>query len=957
MSSMLALVSKSLYEKQAKPSGAMPVVGEVLPFTDYWNTPRLLDPLADGGSLFLVTARPPYDRLLLVAELVSPTHRDGVWRAAPNQVGVTDISHLVDRFAFADGKGLRAAKQLGSALQRPKVLKDDDISLLREAVATSSDPVAAIPLPEHDAALVESLLGECLALAPAEPAQAFTAARRAWQLTRWPRLARVAERLALLGESDAARKLRKTKPGGDWTTLAQSLPDIDRGALLTGLPNLTAVEVLGRLEHIAEWEPDPRVGRALIALLRSVPWTMYGADPTWNRAFQILFELHDPRLSPLGDEFDPSSWLGERIDGLVHRLIRHPVPPSWAGADQLLSGVEHLLDGLDEAGQPGSPLPPAVPAALPPAVQATAPHDFTAVGIVDVRRRGTVFGIEITVGDENVVLVTDDAGMGKVAVPGERWALDPRGERLAILGEELAVFSTADGARLASVPWPEGDHSPQSDLVWATDDWLVAGTSHGWVRFDLGTGTATAFDGPAWRRGGAIAVDPESSIVLRWGWSDHSYPSVHSYDLRDGRLTQAFDIDAAYSKFTTAVPLGSGRFVLGCFIDGSPSDGPVLTTVDGVTGWDDTVPQTIPLPGDPDDVVAVFREPPSLYKGTIDRWMFGDGSAVRATKAGELGFLDPGGDKPVRRITVAAPALPHLAVSPDGHVIACTDGETAMIWGGKPRGTRLTFSDIRHVGVSRSGRVAVVAGERFVLAGPDGKRIGTTKYRGLTRVAGCAAHDLFAAITWQSVVVFDEGLNLSATFRLPADARAATGPEEDRSASFSAIAWNRTGRSLAASTDQGRLLLIDAATAEQLLDVDVSQAVRDVAFLPTRDALLVWTDPDLLLIVDRATGRVEKWRQAPGVTGLAVHQTHGWVATGHQDGLVTLFDAGDPESSSPVGRHLGPVTALAFAEDRLVVGAGRPGHRGSITTYQWAAPAAGETGTMTRQSVRAGGVR
>lgn len=520
------------------------------------------------------------------------------------------------------------------------------------------------------------------------------------------------------------------------------------------------------------------------------------------------------------------------------------------------------------------------------------------------------------------------------------------------------MFSTADGARLASVPCPEGEHSPQSDLVWATDDWLVANTNHGWVRFDLGTGTATAFDGPAWRRGCGIAVDPGSSIALRWGWGEHSYPSVHSYDLRDGRLTQAFDIDAAYSRFTTAVPLGGGRFVLGCVIDGSPADAPALTTVDGVTGWDDTVPQTIPLPGDPDDVVPVFRETPGLYEGTIDRWMFGDGSGVRSAKAGELGFLDRGGDRPVRRITVAAPSLPHLAVSPDGQVIACTDGEIAMIWGGKPRGTRLTFSDIRHVGASRGGRVAVVAGERLVLAGPDGKRIGTTKYRGLTCVAGCAAHDLFAGITRQSVVVFDEALALSASFRLPATTRTETaGPEEGRSASFSALAWNRTGRSLAAGTDQGRLLLIDAATAEQILDVDVSQAVCDVAFLPTRDALLVWTDPDLLLIVDRATGRVEKWRQVPGIAGLAVHQTHGWVATGHDDGLVTLFDAGDPEVSSPVGRHLGPVTALTFAEDRLVVGAGRPGHRGSITTYQWAAPAAGATGTMTRRDANAGGSR
>lgn len=985
MSNVLALLSRSFFEKDALIDKKIAAVGDVVPLTEYHASHARLSTLDDGGSLFLVTVRPPYDRLLLVAELESPTHGDGHWEggakrwvAAANRMPVNDVSHLVDQLSFADGKGLRASTlgKLGPALQTPKVLTEADVRLLREAVATASDPVPAVPLSDHEAVEVESLLEQCLKLAttdPADSARAFLAARRAWQLTRWPDLARLTEELALLGESDAARRLRaggSAATGGDWSALEQTLPDADRGVLLAGLPGVGAKEVLRRLEHIRRWEPDPRVSRALVALIRSTPWTMYEADPTWNLAFQVLAELHDPRLLTLRAKYGPSSWFGERVHGLCHRLNHRPAPPTWPAAEALLSDVERVVAGLSEAEQPGPQLPPAARAPLPTALEASATHEFTAVEVVDVRRCGTprVLGIEINVNGTRKVVVTDEGGVPAITRQADGWALDPCGERLAILGEELVIYSVADGSRLAGVPYSTTDkHELRSPLVWADDDRLVVCTERGLVRFDLDTGTATMLaemDKP-WRV--RIAVDPVAAVVLFWEAS-----GVRTYNLRDGRLLQALDIGFEVgdgSSFrvengSTAIALGDSRFALGCYVRSGTTG---IATVDGISGAHSGEPRSgpvlDPLPWHPDEAVPVYGEHYRYDTSPLDRWMFGDGTAVTTAKAGKMGVLEKDGAKPVRSIAIAAPSVSQVATSPNGQVIAGTDGENALIWGGRPRGARLTFSAIEHIAVSRSGRVAVVAGERLALADSGGKRLATTKYRGLSRIAASAAHDRFAAIDYQNIVVFDEELTLRAVLGLPGRTGAPSEPEsesEPRPAEkFTALAWDRTGRAIAAGTDQGRVLVVDEATGEATFDVDIPGPVREISFVPTHDALLVWADPALLLLVDRASGRVETWREPPGLTGLAVHTTCGWVATGHDDGRVELHTLGDPgaappdppsdppsaepspEVSLPVGRHFGPVTALCFAEDRLVVGAGRPGHRGSITTYQWTAPVGG----------------
>jgi len=53
----------------------------VLGFKQYLSTHAALEPLRGGGSLFLVTVRPPDERLWLIGELVGPKHDGKAWNS------------------------------------------------------------------------------------------------------------------------------------------------------------------------------------------------------------------------------------------------------------------------------------------------------------------------------------------------------------------------------------------------------------------------------------------------------------------------------------------------------------------------------------------------------------------------------------------------------------------------------------------------------------------------------------------------------------------------------------------------------------------------------------------------------------------------------------------------------------------------------------------------------------
>src|SRR5687768_10282660 len=136
MTSVMAIVSKALFDKAIKGKAAIGP-GKVLDFDRYVSTNKNLEQLSTSGALFMVTVRPPDERLWLVAILESPSFDGEQWIGKPNAAPIADITDLIPRLEFTSGKGIKATKgALGMSLQTPRGLTDEDIGLLRTAVAS-----------------------------------------------------------------------------------------------------------------------------------------------------------------------------------------------------------------------------------------------------------------------------------------------------------------------------------------------------------------------------------------------------------------------------------------------------------------------------------------------------------------------------------------------------------------------------------------------------------------------------------------------------------------------------------------------------------------------------------------------------------------------------------------------------------------------------------------------------
>jgi len=142
VASVFAVVSKKVFESDARIGGKIVGIGDVWPTEKYASTHASLKPLKDGGHLFLVTVRPPNEELWLIAVLKDVTGVKDGWKAKPNVTPVTDISSLKSKIKFATGTGITAAKgKLGMSLQTPRTLTDADVQLLL-AAGTPGAPAA-----------------------------------------------------------------------------------------------------------------------------------------------------------------------------------------------------------------------------------------------------------------------------------------------------------------------------------------------------------------------------------------------------------------------------------------------------------------------------------------------------------------------------------------------------------------------------------------------------------------------------------------------------------------------------------------------------------------------------------------------------------------------------------------------------------------------------------------------
>src|SRR5262245_20125 len=138
---ILAIVSKAIFERDARVGGKPVGVGDVWPIDRYVSTNKALEPLAEGGRVFLVTVRPPNEQLWFLGVLDAPRFDGSAWIAKPNALPVKDISTLRKTIKLASGKASSQDKgTLGMSLQTPRVLAKPDVEQILGAAATAAKP-------------------------------------------------------------------------------------------------------------------------------------------------------------------------------------------------------------------------------------------------------------------------------------------------------------------------------------------------------------------------------------------------------------------------------------------------------------------------------------------------------------------------------------------------------------------------------------------------------------------------------------------------------------------------------------------------------------------------------------------------------------------------------------------------------------------------------------------------
>lgn len=303
MADLLAIISKAVFEVDSR--GA--AVGQVLPLDRYVSTNKALEPLRAGGRLFLVTVRPPDERLWLVAVLESPKHDGKAWVAKRNARPIADVSHLRGSIRFASNTGISATKgAMGMSLQTPRELTAQDVGLLLGAASPEAAPVKTVEpkapteKPAKKDAVPPSKTVASKAPAPkpvkngADVAGSLKAGRwadaleallRRWQEERAPELADLIERVSSKLPTPKSWRLSPTDAAS--TNLVAFLGTLTEGKF---------ADSLQRIQQLEKLPPDPRVAAALTRLIVTPPFTAQSSRAFWSSLYEQLGDRHaDPR--------------------------------------------------------------------------------------------------------------------------------------------------------------------------------------------------------------------------------------------------------------------------------------------------------------------------------------------------------------------------------------------------------------------------------------------------------------------------------------------------------------------------------------------------------------------------------------------------------------------------------------------------------------------------------------
>lgn len=351
MPDLLAIVSKAVFEATAK--NAAP--GQVLPLDSYVTTHKALEPLREGGRLFLVTVRPG-EQLWLVGVLDTPKHDGKAW-VGKNAQPVTDVSAARGKIRFTSDTGMSMKPgALGMSLQTPRQLTAADVALLlggkvtaapaaKAAPAKAEKPAAAKksappPLPPRAPAAPSARHGDLAALLKAGKwSEAMAALLAQWQSARAPELAELIARVS--------SKL----PAGQWKSSPPDPTKVDLVALLSTMTAGKFADSLARIAQLEKLPPDPRISAALTRLIVTPPFTAQSSRAFWASLYGQLngkqVDLHTlTAVKPLASNYQATfgaTKMGEamesRLKSLVSTLQRHFAEPASADVTGLLALV------------------------------------------------------------------------------------------------------------------------------------------------------------------------------------------------------------------------------------------------------------------------------------------------------------------------------------------------------------------------------------------------------------------------------------------------------------------------------------------------------------------------------------------------------------------------------------------------------------------------------------------
>jgi uncharacterized protein (TIGR02996 family) len=348
MASVLAIVSRKIFERDFRHDGRVAGLGDVVPAAVYASAHRGLEGLHEGGDLFLVTVAAD-EQLWLAGVLAGPRFAKDRWTAAPNTTPITNISHLVSELRFESGKGLTARPgALAMSLQTPRTLSDRDVTLLRSAVGGAPPkpkPVTAKPAkptkttqttPPAQIAVGQGDLARAQAqLAAGDVTGALDALLAAWAVTK---AAAIADLIDALGEH-VARALPPIATGkkqldSAWRDVGDQLRPADVPRLLAAFEHGSAKQIEDWLEVLERFPLDPRM--CPVAIETSVRFVASSAGPTRTRAFRLAERIADGRCIPQIEKLrkrrsDAWNWseLLERVGKMQNKFA--PPPPLAAG--------------------------------------------------------------------------------------------------------------------------------------------------------------------------------------------------------------------------------------------------------------------------------------------------------------------------------------------------------------------------------------------------------------------------------------------------------------------------------------------------------------------------------------------------------------------------------------------------------------------------------------------------